>query len=101
MFGNKAEGKRHGSNWRGHEIQHTVAPLTQSTTRIFAGTKPAQLIPSSPIPIPFDNFLLQEDALEVPTWDHSPKLPRTELSSSSLASKEFLYQINGCHSSRL
>lgn len=98
---NKAEGKSHSSNWEVHNIQHTVVLLMQSTKCIFAGTKQIQLIQNREVFIPWDNFLLKEDVLDVPAGNHSPELPRTELSSSSFASKEFRYQINGCHSSPL
>ena len=87
---NKAEGKSHSSNWKVHNIQHIVVWLTQSMKCTFAGTKQIQLIQNREVFIPLDNFLLKEDILDVPTGDHSPEPPRTELSSSSFASKEFL-----------
>lgn len=64
-------------------------------------TKKIQLIKNWEAFIPLDNFLLKEDVLDEPMGAHSPKLPRTELSSSSFANKEFLYQTKGCHSSPL
>lgn len=98
---NKAEGKSCSSNWKVNNIQQAVVLLMQSMKCIYAGTQQIQLIQNGEVFIPLDNFLLKEDVLDVPTGDHSPELPRTELSSSSFASKEFLYQINGCHSSPL
>lgn len=63
--------------------------------------KKIQLIKNWEAFIPLDNFLLKEDVLDEPTGCRSPRLPRTELSSSSFANKEFLYQTKGCHLSPL
>lgn len=53
-------------------------------------TNKIQLIKNWEVFIPLDNFLLKDDVLDEPMGAHSPKLPRTELSSSSFANKEFL-----------
>lgn len=64
-------------------------------------TKKIQLIKNWKVFIPLDNFLLKEDVLDESMGGHSPKLPGTEVSSSSFDNKEFLYQTKGCHSSPL
>jgi len=98
---NKADGKSQSANWKVHQLptKRGIANAKHEVRFSCVYSVPANSEQS--VFIPFDNFLLKDNAFDVPMGGHSPELPRTELSSSSFANKEFLYKINGCHLSRL
>lgn len=98
---NKAVGKSHSSNWKVHKHPTKCGTANAKHEVRFSCVYFVPANSEQSVFIPLDNFLLKDNALDVPMGGHSPELPRTELSSSSFANREFLYKSNGCHLSRL